>query len=165
MVKRKDNAVKDPVCGMEVETDQFRLTYLQMELAFCSLHCKTRFLAHPHLYIGYPGQPAPVPEGRTLLKRRRLLLARPLSAEGTRIVEEMLYASMGIREVSISDTALEITYDLLQVSVEDIGRTLFEAGVRLGEGWSERLKRAFIAEAEEWELTSLEVTPRHFPDG
>ena len=46
---------RDPVCGMEVAPGQHARVHLQMEFAFCSEQCRARFLAHPHLYIGYPG--------------------------------------------------------------------------------------------------------------
>lgn len=151
--------VRDPVCGMEVAPGQHALVHLQMEFAFCSEQCRARFLAHPHLYIGYPGVKAAKQAGKTMLKRRRLRLARPLSGEGAAIVEEVLHGLIGVVHVSIVGEVIEITYELLQVSAGEIEATLTGAGVRLGADWTEQLKRAFMHEVEEWEIESLEVSP------
>lgn len=151
--------VRDPVCGMKVAPGQHALVHQQMEFAFCSEQCRARFLAHPHLYVGYPGVKAPKQEGQTILRRRRLRLIRPLPGEGAAIVGEVLRSLMGVAQVSITGEVIEITYDLLQVSADEIEAALTGAGVRLGEGWTERLKRAFAHEAEEWEIESMEVSP------
>lgn len=158
-MRKGQKKARDPVCGMEVVPGQHALVHLQMEFAFCSEQCRTRFLAHPHLYIGYPGVKAAKQEGKTVLKRRRLRLNRLLSAEGATIVEEVLRGLMGVMHVSIAGEVIEITYDLLQVSAAEIEATLIGAGVLLGEGWTERLKRAFARDTEEWEIACLEVSP------
>ncbi|MBI5897127.1 MAG: hypothetical protein HZB24_14365, partial [Desulfobacterales bacterium] len=54
---------------------------------------------------------------------------------------------------------IEISYDLLQVSADDIEVALTAAGVRLGQGWTERLQRACTHQVEEWEIEGLEVIP------
>ncbi|MFQ5668857.1 MAG: YHS domain-containing protein, partial [Candidatus Binatia bacterium] len=122
-MKQKDK-VRDPVCGMALERPGHALTYQGMHFAFCSEQCKARFLAHPHLYVGYPGQPAPNQEGQVLLKRRRLRLAQALSAEGAALVEELLGKLMGVRTVTASGAMIEVIYDLLQVSLEDLETVL-----------------------------------------
>jgi hypothetical protein len=144
---------------MEVDSGHYALIHRQMEFAFCSEQCRACFLAHPHLYIGYPGVKAPKQDGKSVLKRRRLRLTRPLSGEGAAIVEEVLCGLMDVAQVSIAGEVIEITYDLLQVSAAEIKAALTGAGVRLGVGWTERLKRAFAHEAEEWEIEGLEVSP------
>lgn len=87
-MKQGHNTVRDPVCGMIVEPQANSIEYLQMHYAFCSQQCKDRFIANPHLYIGYPGQKAPKQEGMEVVKRRRIRLGHPLSAEGILIVEQ-----------------------------------------------------------------------------
>lgn len=154
--------VNDPVCGMEVEPHQNEIVYLQMHFAFCSLQCKERFLAHPHAYIGYPGHQAPKQEGREILKRRRLHLAVPLSPPEVKVLIEELKTMMGVRDVTVAGDAMEITYDLMQATVEQIEEKMAEVGVRLGEGWASRLRRAFVHYEEECELGNLEVQDRHF---
>ena len=50
-----------------------------------------------------------------------------------------------------------ITYDLLQATAEQIEEKLGEIGVQLGEGFAERLRRAFVHYEEECEIGNLEV--------
>ncbi|MEW5756317.1 MAG: YHS domain-containing protein [Pseudomonadota bacterium] len=154
--------VKDPVCGMEVEPHRNEIIYLRMHFAFCSPQCKERFLAHPHAYIGYTGQQAPKQEGREVLKRRRLHLAVSLSPPEVEMLVEELKTMMGIRDVTVAENTVEITYDLMQVTSEQIEAKLAQIGVHLGEGWAERLRRAFVHYEEECELGNLEVRDPHF---
>ncbi len=151
--------VKDPVCQMMVAPQQHAINYQGMNYAFCSLQCKERFLANPHLYIGVPGEQAPKQAGEEILKRRRLRLDRPLSASDVQQVTEQLQAMMGVYTVDIDANELVITYDLLQATAEQIETTLQQAGARLGEGWGERLRRAFVHCLEENEVASREVQP------
>ncbi|MBI3345031.1 MAG: hypothetical protein HY028_09300 [Gammaproteobacteria bacterium] len=72
---------------MKVAPGQHALVHQQMEFPFYSEQCRARFLAHPHLYIGYPGVKAPKQDVKSILKRRRLRLTRPLPGEGAAIVE------------------------------------------------------------------------------
>lgn len=57
--------IHDPVCGMQVESEQYTIEYLQMHYAFCSRRCQESFLENLHLYVGLPGQRAPRQEGHT----------------------------------------------------------------------------------------------------
>ncbi len=156
-----DKQVKCPVCAMEVMQHQDEIVYQQMHFAFCSEQCKARFLAHPHLYIGYPGIAAPVQEGQVVLKRRRLRLGQPLSVEGKVLVDEVLRGMMGVNAVTVAGDTIEITYDLLQVSLEEMETVIVEVGARLGGDWAERLRRALIHAGEELEMDASEVTPPH----
>ena len=158
--------VKDPVCHMWVAPDQHAINYQGMDFAFCSQQCKDRFLANPHLYIGVPGEPAPKQEGQKVLKRRRLRLETRLSDTEARQVTEQLLAMMGVYTVDITAAELVITYDLLQATAEQIEATLQQAGARLGAGWGEKLRRAFVHYLEENEVASREVQPGpHGPGG
>src|SRR5574337_51480 len=56
--------IKDPVCHMEVPAASFATEYAGGHYAFCSAQCKERFLANPHLYVGFPGNKAPAQEGK-----------------------------------------------------------------------------------------------------
>lgn len=158
---KRDEKTKCPVCGMEVDHNENGILYQQMHFAFCSAQCEERFLAHPHLYIGYPGQPAPKQEGKVVLKRRRLRLAQPLSAEGAALVQELLSGLMGVNTVTASGDTIEVTYDLLQVGMKELQAALGNAGARLGGDWVQRLHHALIHESEEWELESREAVPPH----
>src|SRR3989338_7649693 len=149
--------VKDPVCHMEVASASFATEYAGGHYAFCSAQCKERFLASPHLYIGFPGRKAPAQEGKKVIKRRRLLLLAPLDAAQAEQVKQALLEMMGIHEVCIEGDKIEIQYDLVQVTAEQIADKLALIGVDLGDGWIDRLKLAFINNLEEIEISSLEV--------
>lgn len=151
--------VKDPVCLMWVAPDQYAITYMGMDFAFCSEQCKARFLANPHLYIGVPGEKAPKQEGQEVLKRRGLRLEQSLTKADAQQVTEQLHAMMGVYAVDIDADELTITYDLLQATAEQIEATLEQAGARLGGGWGEKLRRAFVHYLEENEVASREVQP------
>ena len=149
--------VKDVVCGMEVSPRQYETHYLQMQFAFCSEQCRDRFVANPHLYIGRPGHPAPRQQGEVVIKKRRMRLAAPLSRDEGALLIQALQAMMGVKSVVIEKDKLDITYDLLQATTEQIEAQMIDIGVRLGEGWAERLRRAFLHYEEECEIGNLEV--------
>lgn len=125
--------------------------------AFCSAQCRDRFLANPHLYIGHSGLKAPKQEGLEVLKQRRLHVARRLSPSQADSLIEALQAMMGIKSVTVDGDKIEIAYDLLQVTAEQIETKIAEIGLLLGEGWTEQLSRAFVHYEEELEVENLEV--------
>jgi len=151
--------VKDPVCHMWVAPEQFAINYQGMDFAFCSSQCQERFLANPHLYIGVPGEKAPKQSGKKVIKRRRMRLETPLSDTDAQQVSEQLLVMMGVYAVDIAEDELTITYDLLQATAGQIEATLQQAGARLGGGWGEQLRRAFVHYLEETEVESREVQP------
>lgn len=152
--------LKDVVCGMEVNADSFAHDYAGTVYAFCSTQCRDRFLAHPHLFIGLPGRPAPKQEGRTVLKHRSFELGRPLDAEQAHMLIEHISALMGIESIQAADRRVRITYDLLQITAEQIETEFELAGAELGNGWAATLKRGFVHFTEECEVGHLEVGPR-----
>jgi YHS domain-containing protein len=158
-MKTGGEKVKDPVCQMWVAPDQNAIRFQDMNFAFCSRQCKQRFLANPHLYVGVPREQAPKQAGQEVIKRRNLRLETPLSGADAQQVREHLLAMMGVYSVHIDANELVITYDLLQATAEQIEATLQQAGARLGEGWGERLRRAFVHYLEETEVASREVQP------
>lgn len=151
--------VKDPVCGMAVDARQLDTVYLDIHYAFCSPQCQDRFVTNPHLYIGHPGYQAPKQQGQEVLKRRRLSLGMALKADQADRIKQKLGEMMGLEAVTVEGDRLEITYDLLQATEQQIEAKLAEAGVALGEGWSERLRRAFVQYLEECEVDNLECRP------
>ena len=155
--------IKDPVCGMAVPADQYPLTFRQMHFAFCSEQCRERFLRNPGLFVGHPGWRPVKVQVRVVTKRRRLRLEHPLSAQQAETVRGRLAAMMGVRAVSIRGTVLEIVYDLLQVTEDQIEHALGEAGAELGRGWAERLRRAFVHYEEEMEAENLGAPPFRRP--
>lgn len=153
--------IKDPVCGMEVDARAFETIYLDVHYAFCSRQCQERFAANPHLYIGVPGEKAPKQMGMAVIKQRRFQLDQPLSTAGANLLGEELRSMMGIQMVDIQGDTLTITYDLIQATAEQLEAKMMEVGMKLGEGWAERLRRGFVHYLEECEVGSLEVNPRH----
>ena len=149
--------VKDYVCQMQVPSTSFATEYAGGHYAFCSAQCKDRFLANPHLYIGFPGRKAPAQQGKKVIKCRRLLLSAPLDTTQTEQVKRALLEMMGIHEVCIEGNKIEIQYGLIQVTAEQIADKLALIGADLGGGWIDRLKLAFINSLEEVEISSLEV--------
>lgn len=152
--------LKDVVCGMEVDAASFTHDYVGIRYAFCSAQCRDRFLAHPHLFIGLPGRPAPKQEGRSVLKQRSFEPDSPLDADQARTVVEHVTTLMGIEAVEVDGSCVRITYDLLQVTAERIESALMAAGAKLGDGWATTLKRGFVHFTEECEVGHLEVGPR-----
>ena len=158
--------IEDPVCHMEVLATSFAIEYAGIHYAFCSAQCQERFLATPHLYVGFPGNPAPAQEGKEAIKRHRFLLSASLDARQSEQVKQALFEMMGIDEVYIDGDRIEIQYDLMQVTAEQIADKLALIGAGLGEGWVDRLKLAFINNLEEIEISSLQVEKRdgyHYP--
>lgn len=156
--------LEDPVCHMQVPSTSFATEYAGIHYAFCSAQCNERFLASPHLYIGFPGRKAPAQEGKEVIKRHRLLLSAPLDAIQAEQVKHALLEMMGIHEVCIGGDKIEIQYDLIQVTAEQIADKLALIGADLGGGWVDRLKLALINNLEEIEISSLQVDDRkHYP--
>jgi len=155
----------DPVCGMEVPASQNEIVYLGIHYAFCSQHCRDRFAAHPHLYVGLPGHKAPKQEGREVLKRRRLHLEPALSSEQALLLSDALASMMGVKKVFAEGDKVEITYDLLLATAEQIEAKIAEICLCLGDGWLERIRYAFVHYQEECEVGNLEVQEPHVYGG
>lgn len=149
--------VKDPVCHMQVPSASFALEYTGMHYAFCSEQCRERFLANPHLYTGLPGTKAPGQQGKEIIKQRRMMLSAQLDAKQAEIVKHALLSMMGMQAVRIEANKIEIQYDLMQVTTEQIADKLNLIGSDLGGDWIDRLKLAFINYQEECEVGNLEV--------
>lgn len=148
---------EDYVCGMQVNSGDNQLVYQGCVYSFCSKQCRERFQANPRLYVGLPGQEAPKQEGLSVIKQRRLRLAQPLSSGQAKTLSDALQTMMGIHAVSAEGDSVVIAYDLLQATEEQIEEKLAGIGVQLGEGFAERLRRAFVHYEEECEAGNLEV--------
>lgn len=155
----KNKVRKDVVCGMEVKADDISLDYQERHYVFCSNQCLERFQLNPHLYIGYPGNEAPRHTGVKVLKKRTLKLAEPLTPQVADQVVECIEAMMGIRNIEITGDRITIVYDLLQATESQIEQTISGAGVVLGTGLMEKIRRAFVHYLEETEIDSLEARP------
>ncbi|TCK18020.1 YHS domain-containing protein [Thiogranum longum] len=152
--------VRDPVCDMMVDPRELSIDYLGMHFSFCSEQCKQRFLDNPNLYIGTAGHKSPRQEGRVVLKRRRLKLSEPLSAEAREGLIKQLQSMMGIKRVDVEGDIVDITYDLLEATEAQIEETIAQSGAVLGQSLARRLSRGFVKYLEETEIENLEVKPQ-----
>ena len=150
-------AVEDPVCHMQVPATSFATEYAGISYAFCSAQCQERFQTNPHLYVGLPGHKAPAQQGRQVIKRRRFVLSAPLDATQAGQVKRALFEMMGMHDVCIEGDKIEIQYDLMQATAEQIADKLDSIGTGLGAGWQEHIRLAFINYLEECEIDSLEI--------
>jgi len=160
-----NETVEDYVCHMQVPLTSFPAEFAGSHYAFCSEQCKQRFLANPRVYVGFPGNKAPGQEGKQVIKRRRLLLSEPLDTTQIEHVRQALLEMMGMHEVCIEGDKMEIQYDLMQVTVEQIADKLALVGASLGGGWIDSFELAFINCQEEVEISSLEVNNKKHCSG
>ncbi|WP_124947783.1 YHS domain-containing protein [Sulfurirhabdus autotrophica] len=155
-----NDSTRDRVCGMQVSLDSFAMEHLGIQYAFCSQQCQDRFKANPYLYIGVPGEKAPKQKGLEIIKQRRFSLEQPMNDSEATILSEELGAMMGIKHIEVASNIVSITYDLLEATAEQIEERIGQIGLRLGEGWTERLQRGFVHYFEECEVGNLQATPR-----
>lgn len=155
-MEQEPDKLRDPVCGMLVPHDKYAVEYLGLHFAFCSQQCQIRFLANPHLYIGQPGHKPQKSQAGEIIKQRSLRLAEPLPPEKAEVLIAGLCSMMGVKNVVVAHDRIEITYDLLQATAEQIENGIREIGGRLGQGWAEKIHRAFVHYLEETEVDSLE---------
>ena len=156
---KNSKVFKDIVCDMEVSSDDLSLDYQGCHYVFCSRQCLERFQSNPHQYIGYPGSEAPKHAGVEALKKRTLKLAEPLPSEAAEPFVDYLQAMMGVHCVEVEGDCITIVYDLLQATESQIEARITDAGITLGSGLMEKIKRAFIHYVEETEVESLEARP------
>lgn len=150
---------KDPVCGKFVGAHTIETVYAGIRYAFCSDQCRELFVAHPHLYVGYAGHKAPRQRCMQAVKRRRFRLEQPLSLLEGELLTEDLRGMVGVSDVHVDGMVIEVTYDLLGVTAEQIEARLAEIGLKLGEEWSEHLRLGFVHFMEEAEVSGLEEPP------
>lgn len=145
-----------PVCCMDIENDSISFNYQGMKFAFCSEQCQERFIANPHVYIGQRGMPSAKQRGEHIIKRRVLKLDKPVPDDIAQTISQVLHTMMGIKAIKIEGTRIDISYDLLEASAQQIEDRIEQMGEQLTGKWAEHLKRAFIHYLEETELDNLE---------
>ncbi|MEF8793227.1 hypothetical protein [Thiohalorhabdus sp.] len=128
-----------PVCSMAADPDASTLEYRHMHFAFCSEPCREHFRRNPESYLEL--RPPPRPSGG--VKQRRLRLGQRLTGDESETLRDLLEGMMGITSVEIRGDRVAITYQRDQTSDDRLEEELVEAGDRLGQGWADRLRRAF----------------------
>ena len=152
--------LKDVVCSMEVDSNSFAYDYMGTRYAFCSAQCRERFLTHPHLYVGHPGDPAPKQQGRVVLTQRVFKLDAALGPAQAHTLINHVHALMGVESVDVRGAKVVVGYDLLQVTAEQIEAAFEAAKAHLADGWAARLRRGFVHYSEECEIGHLQATRR-----
>jgi YHS domain-containing protein len=145
-----------PVCAMKVSSDEISAEHLGIHYNFCSEQCRTNFLSRPLLYVGKDAKKTGQGEA---LKCRKFRLDQPLTPTQSEKVSRELRLLMGIKQMDVQSQAIAITYDLRQCRAEQIEACLSATGIKLGEGWSDRLRLGWIHYTEENELDSLVAQP------
>lgn len=149
---------KCPVCCMRVRLDSLSLVYLGVNFSFCSEQCMERFKGNPHLYIGIPGEKSIKQKGERVLKSRYFRIEQSLSTEQVKILSDAIDSMMGIHQVYIQGKDVHITYDLIEATAAQIEQIIINAGAKLGDGWTDKLKRALVHYTEDCETSNLEVS-------
>jgi len=144
------------VCGMAVDISVPTLEYHKMYFHFCSNQCRVTFIAHPNLYSVVSTK-----QRKEILKRRTMILAKPLDEKSTDLLISQLIEMMGVKEVTVEGCKIHISYDLLQVTRQQVENRLVEVGIKLGSDWMERLRSAWVHDSEENELDNL-AAPIHY---
>jgi YHS domain-containing protein len=145
-----------PVCHMKIIDLTLKLGYEGIEQHFCSSQCLERFQAHPHLYVGDPQHGKSVKQkNEKVLKQRRIRFNEAISNDLKKVLEESLHVLMGIVELTFEEQDLLVTYDLLEVSLEMIEKTIEDSAIRLRGSILENIKRGLIHYSEDCELDNL----------
>jgi len=114
-----------PVCKMKAVHDDLWRTHLGIKHFFCSQQCVDRFIALPGLYTGHPKTgPSEKQKGRVQIKRHKIIFSEPISAQSMAEISEAIRVMMGIKSLNARREAFFVTYDLMEVSLEDIEKTI-----------------------------------------
>jgi len=141
-----------PVCGMDTGDSNICVDHLSIEYCFCTEQCRENFLARPRLYVG---RKSPVYASREIIKRRTFTLDQTMTDIQCEGLMTALNQLMSVQNISVEKNRLSIDYNLLEINAEQIEAALVKAGVSMGSGWAERLKRGWVHYTEENELDHL----------
>lgn len=145
-----------PVCGMTETNESQMLDYRGIKHYFCSSQCRDRFEAHPHLYVGDPQHGLSVKQrGEVVAKRQKLRLSRDLSDEVKERLQTEVGILMGILDLAFDGANILVTYDLLQISLEDIEKAIVQSACQLNDAITDRIRRSVIHYSEACELENL----------
>ena len=155
-MRKLESTIHCPVCHMTKINRSLLLNYQGVDHYFCSSQCLDRFKSHPHLFVGNPQHGLSIKQkNQVALKIRRIRLRGAISDDLKADLETSLQSLMGIEALDFTDQELHVTYDLLQVSLDDIEKTIEQAAARLSKGMAEQVKRGLIHYSEECELDNL----------
>jgi len=72
-----------------------------------------------------------------------------------RTVRRGLNQMMGVKRVEVTGDRVTMVYDLLEVTEQQLVDQLAHLGARIGDGWADRLRHAFVHYQEDTELSNL----------
>lgn len=145
-----------PVCKMKAVQDDLWRTHLGIKHFFCSQQCVDRFIALSGLYTGHPKTgPAEKQKGRIQIKRHKISFSEPISAQSMAEIQEAVRVMMGVKSLNAHREAIFVTYDLMEVSLEDIEKTVERILGKIDSPMIEHVKRGWIHYTEECELENL----------
>jgi len=98
------------------------------------------------------------PRTQSVLKKRRLRLARTQSRRNANRLAQVLTAQQGIERVEVVDHFVNVSYDLLQITELRIEQEIIASGEQLAEYRLEKLRRAWVHYTEETELENSKIT-------
>lgn len=146
-----------PVCGMKVVHEELWRTHFGVKQYLCSQQCVDRFVAHTGLYCGHPKtEPSEKQKGRVQIKRHKILFSEPISTQSMAEISEAVRVMMGVKSLKAHREAIYVTYDLMEVSLEDIEKTIERILGKIHSPVIEHVKRGWIHYTEECELANLE---------
>lgn len=124
----------DPVCGMEIESQNAfaNREHMGQTFYFCSQSCVDQFDADPHKYVMTSATTGFNPE-RTLTRIELPVSGMPLKDHATHL-ESTLRAVNGVDEVNVNATAnrLEVQYDAQKVDVSQLVGAAKSIGFQVG---------------------------------
>ena len=98
---------------------------------------------------------SPKQKDQVVLKKRRIRFCDAISDRLKAELDASLQMLMGVEAMVFEDEDLYVTYDLIQVSLEDIEKAIEKVAVGFREGVVEQVKRGLIHYSEECELDNL----------
>lgn len=153
-----------PVCEMSTLGSSVYKRYRGISFWFCSEQCEKRFSSRPNLYVGDPWNGMSVKQaGKEILKSHRIRLAvipEPLIGA---LLSKELHELMGVKSVSLEGSEIRVTYDLVQISLIDIERSIEACYGKLNNNVVGSIRRALIHDSEECELDNLGHLTRSSP--
>lgn len=160
----RDSSRACPVCKMSAGDLSPHRNYRGADYWFCSDRCKKRFDSRPHLYVGDPWHGQSVKQkGEEVVKSHRINLNIAPSPLVSDLLVRELEQLMGVKSVRLQGQAIEITYDLIQISFADIENAIETAYGGLKSGMVESVRRGLIRNSEDCELDNLEHLPPKNP--
>jgi P-type Cu+ transporter len=125
---------RDPVCGMEIESQSAfaKREHMGQTFYFCSQSCVDQFDKDPHHYVMTSATTGFNPE-RTLTRIELPVSGLPLKEHSTHL-ESTLHALEGVSEVKINLTTgrLEVQYDAQKVDVSQLVGAVKSIGFQVG---------------------------------